>query len=473
MLVRQVVDPTLAQYAYLIGCPRSGEAILFDPERDIDRYLELAARHKLRIVAAADTHIHADYLSGLREFAERGVTVYASGEGGDDWRYEWLIGSTYPHQLVHHGDQFRVGNIGFTVLHTPGHTPEHVCYTVVDHGGGANEPIGVITGDFVFVGDLGRPDLLEQAAGAVGAMEPSARQLFHSLSVLHALPEHAQIWPAHGAGSACGKSLGDVPTSTVGYERRFNPAVLAATSEDAFVDYILSGQPEPPMYFARMKRDNRVGPRVLGNVPTVPHLPVAELGTLGGRSDVAVLDTRPRTAFLAAHLPKSLLCELDFQFVTIAGSYVEESVPIYLVIAPDQLDGAVRSLIRIGLDDIRGYVTPDELTAYLRESGNAARIASIDMAALGARRTAGDVRVLDVRGKVDYDASHIPGALNIAHPRLLVRLAEIPRDQPVLVHCASGARAAHAVALLERHGYDVVHVADLYANWHATSEAPA
>jgi hydroxyacylglutathione hydrolase len=474
MLVRQVVDPTLAQYAYLIGCPRSGEAILFDPERDIDRYLELAARHKLRIVAAADTHIHADYLSGLREFAERGITVYASGEGGDDWRYEWLIGSTYPHQLVHHGDQFRVGNIGFTVLHTPGHTPEHVCYTVVDHGSGANEPIGVITGDFVFVGDLGRPDLLEQAAGAVGAMEPSARQLFHSLSVLHALlPEHAQIWPAHGAGSACGKSLGDVPTSTVGYERRFNPAVLAATSEDAFVDYILSGQPEPPMYFARMKRDNRVGPRVLGNVPTVPHLPVAELGTLGGRSDVAVLDTRPRTAFLAAHLPKSLLCELDFQFVTIAGSYVEENVPIYLVIAPDQLDGAVRSLIRIGLDDIRGYVTPDELTAYLRESGNAARIESIDMAALGARRTAGNVRVLDVRGKVDYDASHIPGALNIAHPRLLVRLAEIPRDQPVLVHCASGARAAHAVALLERHGYDVVHVADLYANWHATSEAPA
>lgn len=473
MLVRQVVDPTLAQYAYLIGCPRSGEAILFDPERDIDRYLELAARHKLRIVAAADTHIHADYLSGLREFAERGITVYASGEGGDDWRYEWLIGSTYPHQLVHHGDQFRVGNIGFTVLHTPGHTPEHVCYTVVDHGGGANEPIGVITGDFVFVGDLGRPDLLEQAAGAVDAMEPSARQLFHSLSVLHALPEHAQIWPAHGAGSACGKSLGDVPTSTVGYERRFNPAVLAATSEDAFVDYILSGQPEPPMYFARMKRDNRVGPRVLGNVPTVPHLPVAEMGTLGGRSDVAVLDTRPRTAFLAAHLPKSLLCELDFQFVTIAGSYVEENVPIYLVIAPDQLDEAVRSLIRIGLDDIRGYVTPDELTAYLRESGNAARIESIDMAALGARRTAGDVRVLDVRGKVDYDASHIPGALNIAHPRLLVRLAEIPRDQPVLVHCASGARAAHAVALLERHGYDVVHVADLYANWHATSEAPA
>jgi len=473
MLVRQIVDSTLAQYAYLIGCPRTGEAIIFDPERDIDRYFELAARHKLRIVAAADTHIHADYLSGLREFAERGIKVYASDEGGSEWRYEWLLGSSYPHQLVHHGDQFRVGNIGFTVLHTPGHTPEHVCYSVVDHGSGADEPIGVVTGDFVFVGDLGRPDLLEQAAGVVGSMEPGARQLYHSLDVFHALPEHAQIWPAHGAGSACGKSLGDVPMSTVGYERRFNPAVRAATTENAFVDYILSGQPEPPMYFARMKRDNKIGPRVIGEVPTIAHLTPDVLGTLGGRTDVVVLDTRPRKEFLAAHLAKSLLCELDYQFVNIAGSYVEESTPIYLVIAPDRVDEAVRNLLRIGLDDIRGFVTPEELTQYLQTSGTATRIDSISMDTLEARRVAGGVRVLDVRGKVDFDVSHIPEAVNIAHTRLLVRIGELPKDQPVLVHCNSGARSAHAVALLERHGYEVVNVADMYANWQASAAVPA
>ncbi len=467
MLVRQILDPTLAQYAYLIGCPRTGEAIVFDPERDIDRYYDLAARHKLRIVAAADTHIHADYLSGLREFAERGVTVYASDEGGSEWRYEWLVGSRYPHQLVHHGDQFRVGNIGFTVLHTPGHTPEHVCYSVVDHGSGADEPIGVVTGDFVFVGDLGRPDLLEQAAGVVGTMEPGARQLFHSLEILKGLPEHTQIWPAHGAGSACGKSLGDVPMSTVGYERRFNPAVRAATSENAFVEYILSGQPEPPLYFARMKRDNKVGPAVMGTVPNIPHLEANTIATVAGRTDIVVLDTRPRRAFLAAHLPKSLLCELDFQFVNIAGSYVEEGVPIYLVIEPDRLDEAVRNLVRIGLDDIRGYLTPNDLVQYLQAGGAARRIESITMETLEARRLAGGVRVLDVRGKVDFEVSHIPGAINIAHTRLLARIAELPADLPVLVHCASGARSAHAVALLERRGYDTVNVDDVFANWHA------
>ena len=467
MLVRQILDPTLAQYAYLIGCPRTGEAIVFDPERDIDRYLELAARHKLRIVAAADTHIHADYLSGLREFAERGVKVYASDEGGKDWRYEWLLGSTYPHQLVHHGDQFRVGNIGFTVLHTPGHTPEHVCYSVIDYGSGADEPIGVITGDFVFVGDLGRPDLLEQAAGMVGTMEPGARQLYHSLEILKALPEHAQIWPAHGAGSACGKSLGDVPMSTVGYERRFNPAVRAATTENAFVEYILSGQPEPPMYFARMKRDNKFGPRVIGTVPTIPHLATDAIGTLAGRTDIVVLDTRLRKEFLDAHLPKSLLCELDYQFVNIAGSYVEEGVPIYLIIEPARLDEAVRNLLRIGLDDIRGYITPSELTQYLRADGSASRIESITMDTLEALRVAGGVRVLDVRGKVDFDVAHVADAINIAHTRLLARIAELPADQPILVHCHSGARSAHAVALLERRGFEAVNVADMFANWHA------
>jgi hydroxyacylglutathione hydrolase len=465
MLVRQVLDSSLAQYAYLVGCPRTGQAIVFDPERDIDRYLELAARHKLTIVAAADTHIHADYISGLREFAERGIPVYASDEGGPDWRYEWLVGSTYPHHLVKHGDRFAVGNIEFTVLHTPGHTPEHVCYSVVDHGSGATEPIGVITGDFVFVGDLGRPDLLEQAAGAIGTQVPGAIQLYHSLEVLRALPEHTQVWPAHGAGSACGKSLGDVPMSTVGYELRFNPAVRAATTEDAFVDYILSGQPEPPMYFARMKRDNRIGPPVIGHVPTLPRIALTAFRALAGRTDIVVLDTRGRMEFLAAHLPGALLCELDYQFVNIAGSYVDEGTPIYLIVDEHRVDHAVRQLLRIGLDDIRGYVTPDDFAAYQAADGSVSHIDSIDMTALEARRLAGGVRILDVRGKVDFDVAHIPGAVNIAHTRLLVRLAELPRDLPLIVHCNSGARSSHAVALLERHGYRTVNVADLFANW--------
>lgn len=473
MLVRQILDPKLAQYAYLIGCPRTGEAIIMDPERDIDRYLDLAAQHKLRIVAAADTHIHADYVSGLREFAERGITVYASDEGAPDWRYEWLVGSAYPHRLVKDGDVFQVGNIEFTVVHNPGHTPEHISYLVKDLGAGATEPIGMVTGDFVFVGDLGRPDLLEQAAGMTGTQEPGARQLFSSVQAFKALPPFVQVWPAHGAGSACGKSLGDIPSSTVGYELRTNPAIHASASEGEFVDYILSGQPEPPPYFARMKRDNRAGPRVLRGVPRIAHLDAENLGALAGRTDIAILDTRGRKQFLAAHVPGSILAELDYQFVNIAGSFLEEGTPVYLIVEEARVDEAVRALLRIGVDEVHGYLTPEDITAYAAQGGTLHSIPSIDMAELERRRHQGQVTILDTRGKVDYDVHHVPGAINVAHTRLLVRLADVPRDKPVLVHCNSGARSAHAVSLLARHGYDVTNVADLMANYRELAAADA
>ncbi|MCA9565738.1 MAG: MBL fold metallo-hydrolase, partial [Myxococcales bacterium] len=251
MFMRMVYDDKLAQAAYLIGCQKTGEAIVIDPERDVDRYIDLAKQNGLRIVATAETHIHADFVSGSRELAERvGAKVYVSDEGDADWKYQWLdkkvAGGSYDYQLLHDGDTFSVGNIDFQVIHTPGHTPEHIVFLVTDRGGGATEPIGVATGDFVFVGDLGRPDLLESAAGIAGMMEPSARRLYGTLKTLDKIPDYVQVWPAHGAGSACGKALGAVPMSTVGYEKRFNPAIKAASSEQNFVDFILSGQPEPP-----------------------------------------------------------------------------------------------------------------------------------------------------------------------------------------------------------------------------------
>ncbi|MEZ5420053.1 MAG: MBL fold metallo-hydrolase, partial [Vicinamibacterales bacterium] len=320
MLVRQIADTKLAQYAYLVGCPRSGEALVIDPERDVDRYFEEAARHKLRIVAAVDTHIHADYLSGLREMAERGVLVYASKEGGDDWQYEWLKHSPYQHRLLGHGDQFSVGFIEFKAVHTPGHTPEHLSYLVRDAGGGATDFVALASGDFVFVGDVGRPDLLERAAGVAGVMVPSARAQYASIRhEFQPLPEYIQVWPAHGAGSACGKSLGDVPISTVGYELRTNRSIRAASNEDEFVDFILAGQPEPPLYFARMKRDNRIGPPLMPALPEPARLDAAGVAALAGRREVAVLDTRPRATYFAGHLPGAILTELDYQFCSIAG----------------------------------------------------------------------------------------------------------------------------------------------------------
>ncbi|MEL0010630.1 MAG: MBL fold metallo-hydrolase, partial [Bacteroidota bacterium] len=244
MFFEQIFEEKLAQYAYVIGCQKSGEAVVIDPMRDIDRYTALAAKHGLTIVAAADTHIHADYLSGLREFADRGVKVYASDEGDANWKYEWLKNSEYNYELLTDNDTFKIGNIIFKAVHSPGHTPEHISYLVSD-GATTEEPMGICSGDFVFVGDVGRPDLLESAAGMEGVMEESARVLYKSLDRFKDLESYVQVWPGHGAGSACGKALGAVPDSTVGYELRFNNSIKAAITEQDFVNFILDGQPEP------------------------------------------------------------------------------------------------------------------------------------------------------------------------------------------------------------------------------------
>jgi hydroxyacylglutathione hydrolase len=245
MFFKQIFEPRLAQYSYIVGCQANGEAVVIDPMRDIQQYYDIAEKEKLNIVAAADTHIHADYISGLREFAERGVKVYASDEGDKDWKYEWLIGSAYSYRLLQDGDRFKIGNIEIKAIHTPGHTPEHIIFAVTDTASGAQEPMGYTTGDFVFVGDVGRPDLLESAAGMKDIMKPSAQTLYKSLIKFKRYPEYQKIWPGHGAGSACGKALGAVPDSTIGYELRYNASLAHTDSEENFVNFILRDQPEP------------------------------------------------------------------------------------------------------------------------------------------------------------------------------------------------------------------------------------
>ena len=220
MFLKRFYDDGLAQASYFIGCAATGEAIVIDANRDIEPYLATAAAERLRITYVSETHIHADFVSGSRELARAtGGKLYLSGEGGTDWQYGFAEqdGAT----LVRGGDVLKVGNIRLEVMHTPGHTPEHISFLVTDTAG-ATEPIGIASGDFVFVGDVGRPDLLEKAAKVTNSMEDGARTLFKSLERFRALPDFVQVWPGHGAGSACGKALGAVPTSTVGYERRFN-----------------------------------------------------------------------------------------------------------------------------------------------------------------------------------------------------------------------------------------------------------
>jgi len=467
MLFRMIYDEGLAAAAYLIGCQRTGEAIVIDPERDVDRYIEAAAREGMRIVGVAETHIHADYLSGSRELAERiGARVYVSDEGGADWTYRWLDkrrgGGVYDHRRLKDGDTLGVGKIELRVIHTPGHTPEHICFLVTDRGGGADEPMGILTGDFLFVGDLGRPDLLETAAGMTGQADASARRLFDSLAKLGDLPDWLQVWPGHGAGSACGKALGAVPQSTIGYERRFNPALRAATTQAQFTRFILSGQPEPPLYFARMKQENRDGPAVLGELPRPGAVSAAELRGIDGRR-AAVIDTRTWKEFRAGHLAGALFHPLNSAFTTDVGSMVRTQEAIYLVVEAREVEEAVRRLVRIGLDDVRGYITPDVLGEFAGEGGTMETTPEI-----GVAQAAGMLDsslVLDVRRAAEYEEGHIEGATNIAHTRLLSRLEEVPKDRPIIVHCRSGGRSARASALLQKHGYNATNLAGGFLSW--------
>lgn len=483
MLFRQIFDPKLAQYAYLIGCQQTTEALIIDPERDIDRYIDLAESEGLNIVAVAETHIHADFLSGAREFAERfGTKIYLSDEGDDDWKYEWPEGSrqdgrAYDIVLLKDGRRFKVGNIEIQAVHTPGHTPEHLSYVVTDRGSGATTPIGIATGDFVFVGDLGRPDLLEQAAGLHGVQEPSARRLFHSLPKFLELQDHLQVWPAHGAGSTCGKTLGAVPTTTVGYERLYNVALGAAEEgERAFVDAILAGQPAPQMYFARMKRDNKNGAPVLGRLPQPRKLTAHELGEVVDRDDILIIDTRiDKSAFMARHIPGSLEAPLNKTFNTVVGSLVvDESTPLILIIEEADVPEAVRDLIRIGYDNVVAYAELATLQRYFARDGRAETTEEIRFDDLEKLRTREDVVPLDVRFASEYDESRVPGAVNASYTRLpdYVRdPARIPRDKTLLVYCSSGARSAAAASYLAREGFDVKYVNDEFANYAGNGKA--
>ncbi len=476
MLFRQYFDPKLAQYAYLVGCQQTGEALLIDPLRDIDRYVAAAESEGLTISAVAETHIHADFLSGAREFADRyGVKLYLSDEGADEgWASNWAKDSDYDVTFLHDGDTFSIGKIDVTAVHTPGHTPEHMSYVVVDRGSGATTPIGIATGDFVFVGDLGRPDLLEQAAGMHGVQEGAARTLFHSLPAFRELQDYLQVWPAHGAGSTCGKALGAVPTTTVGYEKLYNASLAAADNgEDAFVDAILAGQPEPQMYFARMKRDNRDGVPLLGSLPQPRKLTARELGDLATDDTSLVIDTRlDRSGFTAKHLPGALYAPMNKSFNTVVGSLVvDETTPLVLIIEEDHVKEAVRDLVRIGYDAIAGYATPDTLETYFESGGRSASIEEVTFEDVARLKDAEATTVVDVRFASEFAEGHVPGAVNASYTRLPDYVeARIPAGKTLLIHCATGARSAAASAFLARLGYDVKYVSDTFADYAETHD---
>jgi hydroxyacylglutathione hydrolase len=456
MILRRFYDDRLAQASWLVGCAATGEALIVDPNRDIESYLDAARREGLEIAHVTETHIHADFVSGTRELAARtGATMYLSDEGGPAWRYGFH-GDGRSVRL-RDGDVFMVGNVRIQAVHTPGHTPEHMTFVLTDTAS-ADAPMGAFTGDFIFAGDVGRPDLLERAAGHGGTMREAARTLFRSLQRFRQYPDWMQLWPGHGAGSACGKALGAVPSTTLGYEKRFNWA-FGHDDIDAFADVVLAGQPEPPKYFAQMKRINRDGPPVLGAFRRPDRLPDDALADALAAGALLV-DARSAAAHAAGHVPGTLNIPLNRSFNTWAGWLVPCDADVLLLVddtaRPAAIDEAVRDLSMVGLDRVAGWFGTGALDVWRAAGRTLATIDRIDDAGLAAALENGAAAVIDVRGAGEWQAGHLPGARNIPLGHLADRLDELPRDRRIVLQCQTGARSAIAASLLRRHGIDDV-----------------
>ncbi|MFK8112078.1 MAG: rhodanese-like domain-containing protein [Rubripirellula sp.] len=457
MLLKYFYDQSLAHASYMVGCQRAGVAVVVDPGRDVDQYLEMADREGIKLIAVAETHIHADYVSGARELADRvGAKLYVSDEGPADWKY--LFADQYSHQLLKDGDSFMVGKIRFDVLHTPGHTPESISFLLTDQGGGADKPMGIFTGDFVFVGSIGRPDLLEEAAGLANTADPGARDLFQSAQRFKQLPDFLQVWPAHGAGSACGKGLGAIPSSTVGYEKRFNPA-LQFTDEGKFVDYILSDQPEAPKYFAVMKRVNKEGPEIIGENGLPDSLSIDKLGS--ALESATVIDLSPSPQFASGHIPGSINIPTSM-LAGWAGWVVDYAKPAFLIADPSQVQEATRVLRKIGLDDVRGYFD----IAKVYASGLATESYESDTPeVLAARIASGEVQLLDVRSDAEWKSGRIAEAEHQFLGRLPDYVSEIQQEKPIVTQCQAGGRSAIAASILQAAGHEVINMTGGFGAW--------
>ncbi|KOG61981.1 sulfurtransferase [Streptomyces griseoflavus] len=450
----------LSQASYLIGDETTGRAVLVDPRRDIDDYLRDAEAAGLRIELIIETHFHADFLSGHLELARATGATIAFGEAAE---------TGYPIRRLRDGERIFLGadaaadgsdgadgvaaadgaaaaapsGVTLTILATPGHTPESIC-VVVHEQPDAPEPYGVLTGDTLFVGDVGRPDLLA-ATGLTP--EEMAGRLHRSLhDKLLTLPDATRVFPAHGAGSACGRNLSTETTSTIGEQRRYNYA-LQPMPEAEFVRLVTAGQPATPGYFAHDAALNRDGHPLLDTAPPAALTLDAALAACRDAGAV-LLDSRPLAAYTEAHFTGSLHTSLDTRFAEYAGSVVEPGTPIVLISDPGTESEARLRLARIGYDHVLGHV-PDPAAELARRPDLVTRTHRL---AVGEEPPA-DAQLIDVRNPSEYAAGALPNAVNLPLATLPTSCATLDPDRPVVLYCRSGSRSVIAAALLEARGF--------------------
>lgn len=345
MFFKQFYDNHLSQASYLVGCQRTGETIIIDPVRDLTKYIEVADSEGFKITQAAETHIHADFASGIRDVAKRlNANIYVSGAGDEQLSYKNMPKQTH---FVKNQDIIRVGNIKLEVLHTPGHTQESISFLLTDEGGGSSVPMGLFSGDFIFVGDIDRPDLLEKSVQMEGTTEIGAKQMYQSIEGVKDLPGYIQIWPGHGAGSPCGKALGAIPMSTLGYEKTNNWA-FNVTDESKFVETLTSNQPAPPHHFAQMKKINQCGMNMYQQYNIFPSLDNVRI----------VFDLRSKEAFHGGHTEGTINIPYNKNFINQIGWYLDYEKNIDLIGDKSTVEQAAHTLQLIGFDNVAGYRLP-------------------------------------------------------------------------------------------------------------------
>lgn len=444
MVFERIEDPGLSQHSYLIGCPAAGEAALVDPRRDVEVYLERAAQAGIRIAHVIETHIHADFASGARALAEAtGAELRVSGLDAGE-RYQ----ASFPHRDIRDGEEIEVGSVRLVARHTPGHTPEHLAFLVYDTTRSADVPMLFLTGDFLFVGSVGRPDLLGEEA-----KRGLARRLYRSVAALSDLPDGLEVHPGHGPGSMCGAGMSGRPVSTLGFERLANPYLDPALDEAAFAEKLLAFAPPFPPYYRRMKELNAAGP-VAPDLRRGRHpLGIEEFRQALDGGAVAV-DVRSPLAFGRGHVPGSFGIGLGRNLSTWAAWVVPYDTPILLVIGdPADVGPAVRALVRVGLDDVRGHLEGG-VDAWQRAGEPVATLPQTTPGELHEALASGEeVIVLDVRSDGEWRSGHIAGAVHVMGGLLPERLDEVPGDgRPIAVICGSGYRSTVAASVLERAG---------------------
>lgn len=457
MFFHQRFVPGLAIYSYIVGDEKTGHAAIIDPTRDVDEFIAIAKQNGLQIKHVMETHVHADFVSGSRELKDRlgdSVTIHASGMGGDDWT------PTYADHIVQDGDAVVMGSVRLVAMHTPGHTLEHLSWALFDDQRSKDTPWLIFTGDFAFVGDVGRPDLLGEEARKV-----LASKLYKSVfGRMPDWPDFTEIFPGHGAGSLCGKAIGSRGSSTVGYERHFN-AALVEKPEAQWIGDLMDQMPLSPPYFARMKRINKEGPAVLGSkLPGQHELSADEVH---GRKDVShlVLDVRSKEAFAAAHIPGAISIPMSPMLPTWAGWILPYDRPILVVAdGAEQMPTVATHLVRVGFDDVQGFLIG--MDDWKKRGYAVESLTTLTPQQLHDQRD--KMVVLDVRTESEWNNGHIDGAIHVHGGTLPQNFDRVPRDQPVAVICGSGYRASIAASLLKREGFgDVANVEGGMTAWSA------